>query len=179
MYEPDPELIRAAGAGNRYAFEELVRAYQAHVWRFLRQLLGDPVLAEDITQEVFVKVYRKLRSFRHRSKFSTWIFQIARNAGIDAIRARQRRDRLAEEAEATVRTTSAGGELRVEIEAALQSLAPKLREAFVLVEALGLTYRETGKALGIPEGTAKSRVFNAREQLVSWMRAEEEATGND
>jgi RNA polymerase sigma-70 factor (ECF subfamily) len=68
----------------------------------------------------------------------------------------------------------AGNELRVEIEAALQSLSPKLREAFVLIEALGLTYREAGRAIGVPEGTVKSRVFHAREQLVSWMSATEE-----
>jgi RNA polymerase sigma-70 factor (ECF subfamily) len=169
LHEPDPELIRAAGAGDIAAFEELVRAYQAHVWRFLRHLLGDPGLAEDVTQETFVRVYRKLSSFRFRSKFSTWIFSVARNAGIDAIRSRQRQDRISTAMETQVRITSPGGELGVEIEAALQSLSPKLREAFILVEALGLTYREAGRAIGVPEGTLKSRVFHAREHLVSWM----------
>ena len=141
MYEPDPELIRAAGAGDTAAFEELVRAYQSHIWRFLRHLLGDPDLAEDITQETFVRVYRKLGTFRFRSKFSTWVFQVARNAGIDALRSRQRRERLLTAMEPREPEVILGGELRTEIEAALRSLSPKLREAFVLIEALGLTYR--------------------------------------
>ena len=72
-----------------------------------------------------------------------------------------------------IRVTLPGGELRVEIEAALQSLTPKLREAFIMIEALGLSYREAAKAIGVPEGTVKSRVFHAREQLVSWMTSGE------
>lgn len=178
MYEPDPEVIRAAGTGDVDAFEELVRAYQAHVWRFLRHLLGDPALAEDVTQETFVRVYRKLDTFRFRSKFSTWVFQVARNAGIDALRARQRRDRLLTVVEPRIVEPMRGNELRVELEAALQSLNPKLREAFVMVEALGLTYREAARAIGVPEGTVKSRVHHARERLVNWM-SEGEAAGHD
>ncbi len=179
MYEPDPEVIRAASAGDTGAFEELVRGYQSHVWRFLRHLLGDAALAEDVTQETFVRVYRKLTTFRHRSKFSTWVFRIARNAGIDALRSRQRRDRLGAAVELSVpRSTSSEAELRVEIEAALTSLSPKLREAFVLIEALGLTYREAGRAIGVPEGTVKSRVHHARVQLVAWMTADGEAANN-
>lgn len=173
MYEPDPELIRAAGAGDTAAFEELVRAYQSHIWRFLRHLLGDPELAEDITQETFVRVYRKLGTFRFRSKFSTWVFQVARNAGIDAVRSRQRRERLHTLMKPGASEVTLGGELAVEIDAALQSLNPKLREAFVLIEASGLTYREAGRTIGVPEGTVKSRVYHAREQLLSWMSVEE------
>jgi RNA polymerase sigma-70 factor (ECF subfamily) len=173
LYEPDPELIRAAGGGDTAAFEELVRAYQSHVWRFLRHLLGDAALAEDVTQETFVRVYRKLQTFRYRSKFSTWVFSVARNAGIDALRSRQRREQLLTVVAQRTRDSVVGTELGMEIEAALQSLSPKLREAFVMIEALGLTYREAGGALGVPEGTVKSRVFHAREQLVVWMSAGE------
>lgn len=175
MNEPDPEVIRAAAAGDTAAFEELVRAYQAHVWRFLRHLLSDPELAQDITQETFVRVYRRLGSFRFDSKFSTWVFQVARNAGIDALRSRQRRDRLTSVLQLRTPMSEPDGELSVELQAALQSLKPKLREAFVMIEALGLSYREAGEALGVPEGTVKSRVFKARRHLVTWMRAGEEA----
>jgi RNA polymerase sigma-70 factor (ECF subfamily) len=174
VYEPDPEVIRAAGAGDTNAFEELVRAYQSHVWRFLRHFLGDAALAEDITQETFVRVYRRLDTFRFRSKFSTWVFQVARNAAIDALRSRQRRDRLLSVLEPRVTDPIRGNELRIELEAALQSLSPKLREAFVMVEGLGLSYREAAGALRIPEGTVKSRVHHARQQLVTWMRAGED-----
>jgi RNA polymerase sigma-70 factor (ECF subfamily) len=173
--EPDPEMIRAAAAGDTTAFEGLVHAYQAHVWRFLRHLLNDSELAQDITQQTFVRVYRRLGTFRFDSKFSTWVFQVARNAGIDALRSRQRRDRLTAMLQLRPRITEPDGGLGVELEAALQSLRPKLREAFLLIEAVGLTYREAGLTLGIPEGTVKSRVFKARRQLMTWMREGEEA----
>lgn len=167
--EPDPATVRAAAAGDIPAFETLVRSYQVHVWRFLRHLLGDPSLAEDCTQETFLRIHRRLDSFRYDSKFSTWVFAVARNAGIDALRARRRRDRLIDVVPATRPVKDASG--RVEISAALASLPDTLRESFLLVEVLGLSYREAGLAAGAPEGTIKSRVFRAREQLVAWMEA--------
>ncbi|MGH2686976.1 MAG: RNA polymerase sigma factor [Actinomycetota bacterium] len=96
MQEPDPVDIRAAMAGDTAAFERLVRAYQVPVWRFLTHQLGDRALAEDVTQDAFVNLYRRLASFDFRAKFSTWVFQVARNAGIDAMRRRARHDRLPE-----------------------------------------------------------------------------------
>lgn len=178
LYEPDPDLIRAATSGDHAAFEELVREYQAHVWRFLRHFLGDPELAKDVTQETFVRVYRKLGTFRFRSKFSTWVFQVARNAGIDELRSRQRRDRLYSKVESEVMIQPPDANLGLELEEALQSLSPKLREAFILIEALGLTYREAGNAMSVPEGTVKSRVFLARDHLVSWMTNEDGMAGD-
>lgn len=169
--EPDPQTVRAAAAGDLAAFEALVRAYQAHVWRFLCHLLRDAALAEDVAQETFLRIHRRLRSFRHRSKFSTWVFAIARNAGLDALRARERRARLAGQVAPAAPAPDASG--RVEVDAAVASLPHDLREAFVLVEVLGLTYRQAGEAADAPEGTMKSRVFRARQQLVDWMRAGE------
>ena len=176
MQEPSPEVIRAAAAGDLDAFEELMRAYQAHVWRFLRHLLGDERLAEDVTQETFLRVHRSLRTFGFRSKFSTWLFRIARNAGIDALRARQRRDVMLRQLPASRPVSD--GSTAVEVTVALASLSSKLREAFVLVEVFGLTYREAGETLGVPQGTVKSRVFTARARLVTWMVAGEERTGD-
>lgn len=170
--ELDPRIVRAAAAGDLGAFETLVRAYQAPVWRSLRHLLGDAALAEDCTQETFLRVHRRLASFRFRSKFSTWVFSIARNAGIDALRSRDRRARLLTELPPPAATSDAGE--RVEIAAAVASLPQPLREAFVLVEVAGFTYAEAGEAAGAPEGTMKSRVFRARQRLVGWMTAGED-----
>jgi RNA polymerase sigma-70 factor (ECF subfamily) len=171
--EPGPGTIRAAAAGDRAAFEALVRAYQAPVWRFLTHLLGDRALAEDVTQETFLRVHRKLSTFRAGSTFSTWVFQIARNAGIDAVRTRGRQLRLV----AAIPRPRPGGDPhpRTELAAALADLSPLLREALLVVEVLGLTYREAGAVLGVPEGTVKSRVFLARERLTAWLRDEEAA----
>lgn len=168
MYEPDPNTIRAAAGGDHRAFEELVRGYQAQVWRFLRHMVGDAALAEDLTQETFIRMYRKMDGFRFRSKFSTWVYQVARNTGIDALRSRKRRDRLVEVLRPS-RAVQPGPETRVEVEEAVAGLSPKLREAFLMIEVLGLTYRETATALDIPEGTAKTRVHLARRQLAAWL----------
>jgi RNA polymerase sigma-70 factor, ECF subfamily len=172
--EPEPALIRAAAAGDLRAFEQLVRAYQQHVWRFLRRLMGDAAVAEDITQETFLRVFRRLPTYSFESKFSTWVFQIARNAGIDELRSRQRRTRLASIIRASPPVPSvAPPETRVEIEAALASLPVDLRETVVLVEVLGLRYREVSTVLGVPEGTVKSRMFAARSRLHRWSRADD------
>ncbi len=173
MDEPEPALIRAAAAGDLRAFEQLVRTYQQHVWRFLRRLLGDAALAEDIMQETFLRVFRRLPTFSFESKFSTWVFQIARNAGIDELRSRQRRSRLASVARESPVPSAVPPETRVEIEAALASLPVDLRETVVLVEVLGLRYREVSTVLGVPEGTVKSRMFAARSRLHRWSRADD------
>ena len=175
MHEPEPAQLRAAVAGDLRAFEDIVRAYQAHVWRFLRHFLGDDAQAEDVTQETFLRLYQKLGTFRYQSKFSTWVFQVARNAGIDSLRARARHDRLV--AALPWRRSTSGPEGHTEVVAAVDSLSPKLREAVLLVEVLGLTYHEAAGVLGIPEGTAKSRVFQARERLTTWMDAGEARAG--
>ncbi len=168
--EPDPVVIRAAAGGDLAAFEQLMRAYQVPIWRFLRHLLADAALAEDVTQETFLRAYQRLGTFEFRSKFSTWLFAIARHAGIDALRARQRRDRT--EQAVPPRPAVADPSLRSEVAASVASLTPLLREAFLLVEVLGLSYREVSQAIGAPVGTVKSRVFRARVHLVSWLGAE-------
>ena len=157
--------------GDLAAFEGLVRMYQGPVFRFLRNLLGDASLAEDVTQETFIRAYERRTSFRFDASWSTWVFQIARNAGLDAVRARTRRLRLVDRARPPAPRTDPTA--RIELDAALASLSPKLREAVLVVEVLGLTYKEAGDVLRAPEGTVKSRVFQARQQLLAWMEAEE------
>ncbi len=170
MDQPDPAIIQAAAGGDSRAFEELVRAYQEPIWRYLCRYLGDPQLAEDVAQETFLRLHRKLRTYSYRSKFSTWLFTIARNAAVDSHRKAMRRERLLEVVPPAPPIGAPGASL--EVEQALESLSDKLRESVLLVEVLGLTYREAAEVLGIPEGTAKSRVFAAREQLIAWMNAD-------
>ncbi len=177
--EPTENVVRAAAAGDPIAFERLVRHYEPHVRRFLAHFLGDATLAEDVAQEAFVRVYRGLPGFGFRSSFSTWLFQVARNAALDALRSRQRRDRLAEAVtparaeEVAARTAAPDG--AAEVAAALASLPAAPREALLLVEVYGLTYREAATVLGTAEGTVKSRVFAARRTLDRWLTTEEPA----
>lgn len=177
--EPTEIVVRAAAAGDPDAFASLVRHYEGHVRRFLAHYLGDATLAEDVAQEAFVRVYRGLPSFAFRSSFSSWVFQVARNAAIDALRSRRRRDRLVDAVtptrpeEASAHSASPDG--AAEVAAALASLSEAHREALLLVEVYGLTYREAATVLGTAEGTVKSRVFAARRGLDRWLTAEEPA----
>jgi RNA polymerase sigma-70 factor (ECF subfamily) len=178
--ELDPALIRAAAAGDLKAFETIVRAYQQHIWRFLRRFLGDAAAAEDVAQETFLRLYRSLPGFAFQAKFSAWVFKIARNAALDELRRRQRRERVAVAAAAALDDSSAGaggtaGETKVEIEAALAALPADLRETVVLVEVFGLPYAEVSAVVGAPVGTIKSRMFRARERMQDWARTGEEA----
>jgi len=173
VQETDPGLIRRASAGDIEAFSELVRTHQQHVWRFLRRLLGDDALAEDVTQETFVRVYTRLDSFTFEAKFSTWIFQIARNAGIDELRKRQRQTRLHDTLGRRELAVLPSPELGVELQMLLDKLPDDLRAALLLVEIFGLRYREAGEVLGIPTGTVKSRVHSARVKLHEWAQAGE------
>ena len=168
MDEPNSELIAAAAQGDREAFAELVRAYQSIIWRFLVGLLGDRALAEDVTQDTLLRVYLKLPTFAGRSKFSTWVLAVARNAGIDAMRKRGRAQQLTRSViDLQPRLTSPAPTAHVDVEMAIGRLPPKLREAFVMVEIVGLRYEEAAEVLGIPVGTVKSRVFNARRSLIA------------
>jgi RNA polymerase sigma-70 factor, ECF subfamily len=174
--EADPRLIAAAVQGDRDAFSSIVRVYQARVLRYLQRLLGDRTLAEDVAQEVFLRCYRALPRYGAEGKFSTWLFGIAHNAGVDAIRQRARvrrttaalRPRRAQQPDPSV---------RVELAEALEQLPPKLRAALLVVEVLGLKYREAADVLGVPEGTVKSRVSHARERIVAWYA--DDAGAND
>jgi RNA polymerase sigma-70 factor, ECF subfamily len=173
VQEPDPAVIRAASGGDVAAFERLVRDHQQPVARFLHRMLGDAAVAEDVTQETFVRVFRRLATFSFESKFSTWLLQIARNAGIDELRRRQRHARLAAALPRPVVAVTGAADARVELQAALGSLPERLRTPLLLVEMLGLRYREAAEVLDVPEGTVKSRVFHARVELHRWSDADE------
>ncbi len=171
MREPEPATIAEAAAGDRAAFVALVHLYQDPVWRFLTRLVGDPGLAEDLTQETFVKVHGALGSFGGRSRFSTWVFGIARNTGIDAMRKRDRRPQIVGPPSADLAQVGALGHA-TEIQAAIASLSTDHREALLLIEVLGLTYREVASLTDTAEGTIKSRVHHARRQLHLWLYPE-------
>jgi RNA polymerase sigma-70 factor (ECF subfamily) len=174
--EPDPAVIRAAQDGDRDAYAELVRSHYEPVHRYLARLLGDHALAEDVAQETFVRCYRALHRYQFEGRFTTWLIRVAHNAGIDAIRARTRHARLTLEAPRAPQPSEPS--TSVELDAALAALPPKLRDALLLVEVVGLRYREAALALSVPAGTVKSRVARAREQLLAWYGAHDEEAGD-
>lgn len=165
-------MVRRARGGDLAAFEDLVRAHQADVYRLALHFVRDPPTAEDVTQEAFVHAYHSLRRFRGGSKFSTWLFRITRNCAVDAIRRRERRrtyEQAAESREISVDEPA----LRVALQDAIDSLSPDLREPFVLIEVFGLSYAEAAVVLGAPSGTLKSRMHRARRLLMDALDGEE------
>jgi RNA polymerase sigma-70 factor, ECF subfamily len=172
VQDPEPRVIRAAVDGDLDAFDVVVRTFQEPIWRFLCAMVRDPALAEDLTQETFLRAFDRLATFEFRSRLSTWLFTIARNLGIDALRQRDRQGallaRLGPDAAPPPEAT-----LRAEVDAAVGSLSTKLREALLLVEVMGFTCREAGEVLGIAEGTVKSRLYHARARLVAWFDADD------
>jgi RNA polymerase sigma-70 factor (ECF subfamily) len=166
VQEPDATVVQAAARGDQRAFERLVRHYQAPLRRYLRHLVGDESAADDLAQDVLVKVHARLHTFRFESRFTTWVFRIARNAALDDRRADARRRRR--EQRAMVEAPPADPAMASEIGEAIASLPPDLREALLLVEVCGFAYAEVATLLAIPEGTAKSRVHRAREAIAAW-----------
>jgi RNA polymerase sigma-70 factor (ECF subfamily) len=146
------------------AFEELVRAHQADVYRLALHLVRDRETAEDVTQEAFVHAFRSLPRFRGTAKFSTWLYRIARNSAVDAIRRRDRRRRL--ERGVTPEEPVPDPSLRVALADAIDALPPELREGFVLIEVFGLSYSEAAGVLSVLPGTLKSRMHRTRRLLM-------------
>lgn len=175
MQEPPPQLVRSAAAGDEEAFAALVRLAQPHLWRFLVHLVGDHDVAADLVQDTLVSAHRALPRFRFECTLSTWLLRIARNATTDHFRRTARRARLAHEVTPFARTSVPDVGDAAEVRAAIAALPPVLREVFVLVEVVGLRYREAADVLDVPEGTVKSRMFTARRQLVTWFTADAEA----
>ena len=170
--EPDPQVLSSARRGDPAAFEVLVRAMQADVWRLCLHLTGDRALADDVTQDAFVRVYRFLPRYRGDSKFSTWVFTIARNCALDELRKKRRRQNLFDKAKLQRDVAQVEHSTGVEVREALSGLPIELREAVVMIDMLGESYRDAATVLGIPEGTVKSRVHRARIGLAETLGSE-------
>jgi len=169
--DPDPRTLSRARAGDAHAFEELVRSYQADVWRFAYHFTRDRQMAEDVTQEAFIRAYRFLRTFRGESKFTSWLFRIARNCAMDAIRRRtgqQERDHPAP-------LGPPDPEARAELHAALAAVSSEHREPFLLIEVFGLSYQEAADVLNVRVGTIKSRMHRARHAMMAALDVDDAA----
>jgi RNA polymerase sigma-70 factor (ECF subfamily) len=167
----DRELMARAANGSAEAFAELVRRHQHGLANFFRRL-GVYTDAEDLVQETFVRIFKYRRRYRPASRFTTFLYFVARNAWRDHVRRMTRRDRLAQgltrEAEVAAQSSpqpDAAGRGRLDLETALLGLSPKLREVVVLNGIQGLSYQEVAEVLRIPLGTVKSRINLALHRL--------------
>lgn len=176
MEEPDPQVIAAARRGDTHAFEELVRLFQGHVWRFSYGFVRERAAADDVTQEAFVKAFRSIHAFKGDSKFSTWLFSIARNCATDELRKGQRRRRLFDRAARETPPTSNSLDTTADLRAIIGELPHDLREVVVLIDMLGFRYKEAAQICGVAVGTIKSRLHFARASIVQTI-AEGEVSG--
>jgi RNA polymerase sigma-70 factor (ECF subfamily) len=165
-------LLVEAREGDRIALAAAVRLSQAEVWRLAAHLVS-PDQADDVTQDVFVRAWRSLPSFRAESSGRTWLLSIARHACADAVRRQTRwrrlTARLQSAAVVTTTTAPAADELHG-LDDLIGRLGPAQREAFVLTQITGCSYAEAAELCGVQIGTIRSRVARARLELVELVR---------
>jgi RNA polymerase sigma factor (sigma-70 family) len=175
--EIDPATLRGCRAGDPGAVRAFVRYYERLVFAFLSRSLGSGPHVEDLAQEVFLRAARALPAFDADgpARPSTWLLTIATRVAIDA----RRRRRLSGEPlapdvapvdPATPETERVRAELRSALAAAAAQLPDEQRDAFIMAEFHGLSAAEMAEVLGIPENTAKTRLFRARERLRQLLR---------
>ncbi len=172
--------IEKAKKGDADAFEELVISNQKRVYNLALKLTGSEQDALDISQEVFIKAYTNLESFRKESRFSVWLYRMTYNACVDLLRKNGRFQTVSLSAESDDesyeieipdgRLTPEGElerkELQREIDEGLSRLPEEHRRILVMREVSGMSYREIADTIGISEGTVKSRISRARQGLV-------------
>ncbi|HUN89529.1 MAG TPA: sigma-70 family RNA polymerase sigma factor [Terriglobales bacterium] len=178
-------LVRRCIAGEADAWEEIVRTHNRRIYNICYRFTGSPDSAEDLAQEVFIKIYRTLNSFDpSKGAFTTWITTMTRNLLVDHFR-KTKQDRATdsldaglgeEEDSATlgdrIPDTAPSADQRIErrqtqemVQKAIQKLSPELREAVILRDLQDMDYKEIAQALKIPEGTVKSRINRGRMEL--------------
>mgnify|MGYP003326782839 CR=1 FL=1 len=178
--QSDLALVERVQRGERSAFDVLVLRYQQKVLKLVLRYVRDPMEAEDVAQEAFIKAYRAIGSFRGDSAFYTWIYRIAINTAKNALVARKRRpvdygidtqdpEQGALEARLTDGETpeqlALTDEIRETVNLAMGDLPEELRTAIVLREIDGLSYEEIAESMDCPVGTVRSRIFRAREAI--------------
>ena len=171
MSLPQPELstLRKAQRGDERAFGELLRAYEAPVFNYILRMIGERTLAEDLTQDVFLRVHHALPAFSLRSRFTTWLFQVAKNRVLDELRARERRPETASIDDSQLVALDRPPEQVELVDAlwrAVGSLNPDLKTALLMRDLVGLSYQEIADALEITLATVKWRIYKAREEVV-------------
>lgn len=176
--EDDAKLVQRCLAGENSAWESLLKGHNRKIFNLCYRFTGRPSEAEDLTQEIFIKIFQTLRTFdAAQGTFTTWLTRVARNHLVDHYR-RTRKDRITsslDDEESSVHETpspAAGPGAEVEtrerrelLQRGLDKLSPDLREAVVLRDLNDMDYDEIAQVLGVPQGTVKSRINRGRLEL--------------
>jgi RNA polymerase sigma-70 factor (ECF subfamily) len=169
MKEIDTALVRACQRGDIEAFEQIFRVYRNPVFRLAYRFTGNRDDAEDLTQEIFLKVFENIGSFRYESSFATWLYRIAVNTCMNFQRDKKPAESLGVTddlgSSVSPEAICERGELQRKIEAEIASLPNPLKIAFLLVVVEGMTYREASEILGLSVDALRMRVSRARQIL--------------
>jgi RNA polymerase sigma-70 factor (ECF subfamily) len=169
--QPDLAILRKAQRGDERAFAIILRMYETPVYNYVLRLTnGEKALAEDLTQEVFLRVFQGLPRFSLRCKFTTWLFQVTKNRVLDELRAKERRPLapVCIDDVPPLEALEVPSERVEEIDAlwrAIEGLPVDLKMALLLRDVVGLSYNEIADSLEITLATVKWRIFKAREDV--------------
>src|ERR1035437_1526550 len=164
IQQPDMATIRRAQRGDEHPFSLIVRAAEAPIFNYVLRMVGDRALAEDLTQDVFLRVFRGIRGYSLRARFTTWLFQVAKNRVVDEFRSEERRPRSLltiddaprlEVVDAPIELSEAIGVLW----RAVEELSPDLKQALLLRDIAGFSYNEIANTLDVTMATVKWRIF--------------------
>jgi RNA polymerase sigma-70 factor (ECF subfamily) len=163
--DPLAEVVQLCQSGRRSAQQELYEACHQDVYGLMVRMVGRQDAA-DLTQQVFMQVFRKIEQFQGQSKFQTWLYRLAVNESLQHLRKNKRKQQVLSHDPIDNRPSSTRHrDAKDVLDAALDRLEPLLRSIFLLKESRGLSYREIAEATDIPEGTVGSRLNRARRQL--------------
>jgi RNA polymerase sigma-70 factor, ECF subfamily len=164
------DVLRKAQRGDEHAFRVILNTYETPVFNYVLRMVGDRALAEDLSQEIFLRIYQGLPGFSLRCRFTTWLFQVAKNRVLDELRARERKPQstLTLDDLPPLEVVDAPPERVETIDAvwrAVAELNADLKMALLLRDVVGLSYTEIADALEITLATVKWRIFKAREEV--------------
>ena len=165
----DNELVRASLEGDRQAFTELLYRYERPVYNVALRMLRSPDEAQDVAQTTFLKAFENLATYDANHKFYSWIYRIAINESINALRRSGRENEPLEErlmsSDPGPEDLVAAQQVGVDIQVAIGELTPEYRAVIVLKYFVECSYQDIGQILGLEEKTVKSRLFTARQRL--------------
>lgn len=186
LVDEDAKLMLAVQAGDAFAFEELTMRNQARVYAYLQRFVGEAQLAEDLAQEVFMRVYRHRATYRQEARFSTWLFRVAHNVAYNALRSKSRRpeklfnalkgndvsttqmnfeDGLFSRSGATPTQKIAKLEKQAVVRHAIDQLNPRQRQAVLLSRFEGMSYQQIAETMNMTPEAVKSLLSRARQNL--------------